>query len=534
MKRISSISAVIATIFISSYTFASDQEQTPVEGLKQPVLNGIPNLTLSNDTATLTQSLVAIDNEDSVQDLFYKYKIPGRNNEFWKGIEKLSDRQDPQAWNYWGSRLMISNLFERNKEFYEGITLLNLAAMAGVVQAYNTLGRLYHLFMGYKEAGLRYYRLGEDFPFCTANYGLALFEAEGFTPEVRRLLESAMDRGEAIGATGLFEALEKEKALKDQLAYALISYRGQTSMDRFWGLETILSFLRNSNFTKEEITLAREDAKKWFESHQGRLIDGFDQDMIGALTPQNIGKCNRPEIDRTSVQSLFWTTYAVKDIPSFNRELETFLSKGDANALYMAAHLCRGFFRYSDLHRAMYLKQATERLHPLASLEQAIEFLFEGLMSKNEDDLANAYQILLKAHNKWSATEYMADTADITAYLAYLTYEGIGCQANKDLALTYFQRVRFVSPMANTFLIKTIVDPIEACAYAIATEPNFTMGDDFFGFFTANSLKKNLSNEQKALASLKAVSIREEHPPLAYNIYQKMGNGLNPAFSGLN
>jgi TPR repeat protein len=496
----------------------------------------VGNYTLSNpkEVRAFGQAYGPAIDELSVKDLVFKYHMTGHYTEFWKAIEKLSHAGNPNAWDFWGHELFVSNYIKKNDAYYHGIALLMMASEAGSLDACYWLATCLYNWENQKDLALEYYKKGIDFPFCAGNYG-SILVGRGKKIEGAALMHEGAEGGDPETASLLSEFYAEDGSKIETIKWGILSYHGFACMDRFWGLLKLHNFLTNDKFTHHDKSEGQRLARQWMKHHHMNLMDGYDQFMFGTKPLYTIEERQVP-VDRTSVQALFWTTYAVGDRNTFVYELRHFKEKDDANAFCMIAHAYRGFGLEPDEEcRRVFLEKAVKKLHPMASMELAIDLMVEAALSdstKAPPLYQRAYETLFVAYGKWASTHHKDAIADLTFLLGYFVEHGIGTQADKDAAQKYYDEVRFTSIWAEGYLASHEADLVERLAQAQAVYPSFTLGDCFNGFFTARQTGKLLNPQQLADGFKKSVEIVKAHPRMAFNIYQLMAEGLDEAFSG--
>jgi hypothetical protein len=486
--------------------------------------------------AALNKAYSPKADEPSVTDLIHKFKIHGKTAQFWEGINELTNNGNPVAMCFKGYRLVTRNMAAKNGDYYEGLQLLELGAASGIAYANFLLA----MWSEDDQKALAHFDKATDFPHSLVCYALRLKDVRnGYDSEILSLLARGADAGDAGAATALAEYYEEVGDFASAYRWYVSSYHGPTAMDWFLGLRKVIEFVQNKDkrIGPSEQLAAEREALNWLKLHPQAFMDGYDLDRDSATAIYQVPPKSGRLYNLESVQTLFWTTYALGDRKKFFEYLESFVGPNDANALFMKAYQLIGFGgtpQPLDLEKGgselyKFLELAASKLHPLACMELALRLL---TTSQGSTKLPETYKWLVAAHERWSGTEYKAAIADMTFILGYLTEQGYCTEADPVKGRQYMEEVRYSSAIAMGYLAPLIGDPVESYAHQLACGVNFTEGDWFNGIYPQWAAAKKLTKDQKVAANLRADQIIAEHPELRHTIYQKLGNGLDEAFAG--
>lgn len=476
---------------------------------------------------------VAAETPPSVQELFDTYYIQGDMTSFNAGVKKISDQGDYVADAFYGWSLVMANFPVQNADASQGLFLMKRAATYGVSSAYNNEAMIYWL-ANYGSDALPYIPQNVNGnPRDWTNYQFALTDAG--TPGYPVGFRNGAIGGDPCGAGALarFEANQGDNV--EALTWFLCSYRGATSMDSFHGLEWIINFV--PNLKPAEILKAREDAEAWMQKNPKKVMDGFDLLRMSMKGKASTAKVEQL-IDPSTVQGLFWRYYAVGDKEGFDTALEPFVAKGDANALYMKAHLARGFVGVPDwMARRNFLTEAMIKGHPLAYLDLALDLLIEGVLDVAPDKplfFQSALKMLQQGYDKWFETEHANVIGELVFLLGYFYENGIGCDKDPSAASEYYSDSFNLTPLTAGHLGRQTDDPIKKAAFLTVARPSLTHGDWFGGgimdwYYSVVNLNPQQLTKAMAIAS----ALQAKGNGLTWNFYQRISAGLDPVFSGL-
>jgi TPR repeat protein len=484
-------------------------------------------------------SYVPEKGEPTVIDLIDKYLIFGQKDQFFKEVERLSDRGEPVARAFWGVTLAWANFASKNADYEKGMHLLRFAASCHVADANNSLGVLLD-YEGQHALALRYLAAGTENPHDRTNLGLIESEGAGYNQKVLNDLLKAAKAGDQCGATALADYMANKPKKKNPmraLMFYLASYHGFTSMDAWDGFETILTYVRTEKFEPGVVVEAKADAKKWVMQFPAIFRDGFDQLRLAAKSPYGPNDTEPEAPEENSVQAIFLAYYAVGDKEGFERALQYYVGEGNANAYYMQAHLLQGFVGEPNEHkRREYLEAAYQKTrHPLAALALTTDLLIEAALAEDyavkKLTYERAYDVAKNTTDKWINTEHRQEVADVAFLLGYMIDNGLGVNKSPKRAKKFFNKVQFMSPLALGYMARFEKDPVKAYAFMLAVKPDYMQGDWFNGVHHMQAKMKELTQEQQVEATKMAAEIRKEHPELGSTIYQKVIAGLNGDFS---